>query len=128
VHGYFVNLLIRQLAISSSCCFANFQFKQGFVKFVFISCKRVRKLQSLVLFGSLVTLLTKTKSQGGNAYLREILSTVHLLYYSLDRLLFILKILCAFYSKQAILTMRSMVLSLSLQLVFPDQGPNSGIL
>jgi hypothetical protein len=41
---------------------------------------------------------------------------------SLDYLVFKLKILFTFITKQATLMWRSNVLSLSLQLVFPDQG------
>ncbi len=61
----------------------------------------------------------------GNPYWRGRLSTVDLLVLtSLDRVLFILKILFNFLKKQATLTRRSTVLSLLLKLVFPALALN----
>ncbi len=62
--------------------------------------------------------------KAGKAYWRGRLSTVDLLVLtSLDQLLFILKILFTYVTKQAATLMRrSTVLSLPLQLVFPVKG------
>jgi len=64
----------------------------------------------------------------GKPYRRGRLSTVNLLVLtSLDQLIFKLKILFTFFTKQATLMRRSTVLSLPLQLVFPDDTDTCGL-
>jgi hypothetical protein len=67
--------------------------------------------------------LAAAVSYGRESLLKGRLSAVELLVLtSLDQLLFILKILFTFFTKQATLMRRSTVLSLPLQLVFPGWG------
>jgi len=65
--------------------------------------------------------------QGREVLLTGSLSTVDLLVFpSLDQLIFILKLLVSFFTKQATFMRRSTVLSLPIELVFPGQGVNYG--
>ncbi len=77
---------------------------------------------SWALFCSWSTTITILIVRSGKSYWRGRLSTVYLLVQaSLDQLLLILKVLFTFFTKQAILTRRSTVVSLPLQLVFPSK-------
>jgi len=70
---------------------------------------------------ALIHFKSKTLLKPGKTYWRERVNTVDLLVLtSLDQLLFTLKILFSFFfTKQAPLMRKSIVLSLSLQLLFP---------
>ena len=95
---------------------------------LYVSCQQLRLLIECELLSNesattstTIVAVMHSKLSARNSYWRERLSTVYLrILASWDQRLFLFKILFIFFTKQAAWTWRSTVLTLPLQLVFPD--------
>jgi hypothetical protein len=113
---------------SSLCIGLGLFYTVDFWKFVDNKNARCQQQNYCTYLGSLScvsTLYVVASAEAGNPYRRGRISAIHLLVLtSFDQLLLILKTLFFFLTNQAILSMRSTVLSLHLHWGFPAQGVN----